>query len=286
MGFLSKLFGKTNHKLTKREFTEQLAQELQQAIPNTHVRIVDADNDEEISIHIDHDERETNIVYPDNLYASYVQERPDFAAYKQNIINNVYDVYYGEEESATLLPNIKHIQWVKDIEEVSNQAQTDPNTPPSRLVTFPFVGDLVRVIAMDYPSKLAYLFDSDLPEHTPDGSKDTALSMAMENLRTALDQVEITALGNSLHRIGLDQTYDASLVLLWEDIMPQLSFVGEPVLALIARDQFIVADGNVPEDIASLKHYAAEQVQASPHALSAQLYVYRNGRIGLYESLQ
>ena len=271
MGFLSKLFGKTNHKLTKREFTEQLAQELQQAIPNTHVRIVDADNDEEISIHIDHDERETNIVYPDNLYASYVQERPDFAAYKQNIINNVYDVYYGEEESATLLPNIKHIQWVKDIEEVSNQAQTAPDTPPSRLVTFPFSGDLVRVIAMDYPSKLAYLFDSDLPEHTPDGSKDTALSMAMENLRTALDQVEITALGNSLHRIGLDQTYDASLVLLWEDIMPQLSFVGEPVLALIARDQFIVADGNVPEDIAKLKHYAAEQVQASPHALSAQL---------------
>ena len=195
-------------------------------------------------------------------------------------------MYYGEEESATLLPNIKHIQWVKDIEEVTNQAQTDPNTPPSRLVTFPFVGDLVRVIAMDYPSKLAYLFDSDLPEHTSDGSKDTALSMAMENLRTALDQVEITALGNSLHRIGLDQTYDASLVLLWEDIMPQLSFVGEPVLALIARDQFIVADGNVPEDIASLKHYAAEQVQASPHALSAQLYVYRNGRIGLYESLQ
>ena len=286
MGFLSKLFGKTNHKLTKREFTKQLAQELQQAIPNTHVRIVDADNDEEISIHIDHDERETNIVYPDNLYASYVQERPDFAAYKQNIINNVYDVYYGEEESATLLPNIKHIQWVKDIEEVTNQAQTDPNTPPSRLVTFPFVGDLVRVVAMDYPSKLAYLFDRDLPEHTPDGSKDTALSMAMENLRTALDQVEITALGNSLHRIGLDQTYDASLVLLWEDIMPQLSFVGEPVLALIARDQFIVADGNVPEDIAKLKHYAAEQVQASPHALSAQLYAYRNGRIGLYESLQ
>ena len=106
MGFLSKLFGKTNHQLTKREFTEQLAQELQQAVPDTQVRVVDADKDDEISIHIEHENSQANIVYPDNLYASYVQERPDFAAYKQNIINNVYDVYYGEEESATLLPNI------------------------------------------------------------------------------------------------------------------------------------------------------------------------------------
>ena len=48
MGFLSKLFGQDNskRKLSKREFTEQLAQELQQAVPDTQVRVVDADKDD------------------------------------------------------------------------------------------------------------------------------------------------------------------------------------------------------------------------------------------------
>ena len=286
MGFLSKLFGQDNskRKLSKREFTEQLAQELQQAVPDTQVRVVDADKDDEISIHIEHENSQANIVYPDNLYASYVQERPDFEAYKQNVISNVYDVYYGEEENATLLPNIKHINWVQEIEQVSAQAQSD--APPNRLVTFPFAGDLVVVIAMDYPSKMAYLFEADLPDYTSDGSKDTALQQALDNLRAHKEDIEVTSFGNTWQRIGLDQTYDAGLVLLWEEIAPQLELGSAPVLALIARDQFIVVDGNSPDDIAALQRYAAEEIQETPYALSAQLYCYRNGRIGLYESLQ
>ena len=75
-------------------------------------------------------------------------------------------------------------------------------------------------------------------------------------------------------------------MLLFEEIAPKLNLVGEPVLALISRDRFIVADSNVPEDVATLKQFAAEQTSQVPHALSAHLYHYQNGHIRLYEALQ
>ena len=285
MGFFSKLFGQKSaeRKLSKREFTEQLAQEIQQSIPDILVKVMDADNDDEISIHIEHPNSQSNIVYPDNLYASYLQEREDFAAYKQNIIYNIHDMYFGEEESPTLIPNIKHIDWVKEIEKVSSQSTSDE---PAKLVTFPFAGDLVIVIAMDYTSKMTYLFESDLPNYTPDGNKDTALQLARDNLRAHSEHVEIEPIQNTWQLIRFDQTYDASWVLLFEEIAPKLNLVGEPVLALISRDRFIVADSNVPEDVVALKQFATEQISQVPHALSAHLYHYQNGHIRLYEALQ
>ena len=285
MGFFSKLFGQAaDNKQSKREFTEQLAQEIQQTVPDARVEVRDADDDAEISIHIEYPNAETNIVYPDNLYASYSQEREDFAAYKQNILNNIYDYYYGEEEVATLMPNIKHIDWVEEVERVAAQGKDD--TPPQRLVTFPFAGDLVTVLALDYPNKMAYVFETDLAEHTPDGSKDTALQMALDNLRAYTEHISVETLEDTWHRISLDQTYDASLALILADILPQLALTAEPVLALIARDQFIVVDGNATRDIEVLQQYAAEQVRQVPHALSAHLYRYRDGHISVDESLQ
>ena len=142
------------------------------------------------------------------------------------------------------------------------------------------------MIAMDYASKMTYLFESDLPNYTPDGNKDTALQLAQDNLRAHSEHVEIEPIHNAWQQIRFDQTYDASWVLLFEEIAPKLNLVGEPVLALISRDRFIVADSNVPEDVAALKQFAAEQISQVPHALSAHLYHYQNGHIRLYEALQ
>ena len=287
MGFFSKLFGQSaGHKqLSKREFTEQLAQEVQQTVPDARVEVKDADDDAEISIHITYPNAESNIVYPDNLYASYSQGRADYESYKQNILNNIYDYYYGEEETATLMPNIKHTDWVAEVERVA-ATQGKDDAPPQRLVTFPFAGDLVTVLALDYPNKMGYVFEADLAEHTPDGSKDTALHMALENLRAYSEHVSVETVDDTWHRVSLDQTYDASLVLILDTILPQLALSAEPVLALISRDQFIVVDGNASRDLEVLQQFAAEQVKQVPHALSAHLYRYRDGRISVYEALQ
>ena len=142
------------------------------------------------------------------------------------------------------------------------------------------------MIAMDYASKMTYLFESDLPNHTPDGNKDTALQLARDNLRAHSEHVEIAPIHNTWQQIRFDQTYDASWAVLFDEILPKLNLVGEPILALISRDRFLVADSNAPEDIADLKQFAAEQISQAPHALSAQLYHYQNGHIRLYEALQ
>ncbi|UYZ84769.1 hypothetical protein MTZ49_04170 [Entomomonas sp. E2T0] len=285
MGFFSKLFGKTNSpaKLSKKELTEDLVKQLKHANPDINATILDADNPDKISVSIERPEGEPIIFYPDNLYYAYLQGNEDFDAYKNNIIQNICDIFHAVNEEPILLPAIKPISWLDEIYRAIRQA--DPNAEKDPLVYLPLAGDLIIVFALDMSTRMSYLYQSQLTEYSANNDLQAIYQQALENFKSKLDHIEIhtSDIGSTL---CLDGNYDASLVLMLDQLLPSLELKGEPIIAIIARNQLIIADSNNPEQVSMLNQYAKQQIQEAPYALSAELFCLKDNKLSLYNSLQ
>ncbi|MFD1259144.1 hypothetical protein [Entomomonas asaccharolytica] len=285
MGFFSKLFSKTSSqaKLTKKKLTEDLVEQLKQYIPEIKATISHADEPDNISVSIERPEGDPIIFYPDNLYYAYLQGNEDFTAYKNNIIQNICDIFHAVDEEPILLPTIKPISWLDEVYRAIYQA--NPNAKEDPLVYLPLAGDLIIVFALDMSTRMSYLYHSQLADYSADNDLQALYLQALENFKTKLDHIEIYS-SDIGYTLTLDGNYDASLVLTLEQLLPSLELKGEPIIAIIARNQLIIADSYNSQQVSMLNHYAKQQMQEAPYALSAELFCLKDNKLSLYNSLQ
>lgn len=280
MGFFSKLFRKEQavEKLSKRELTEELSNLIALRFPETTVTVINASSPSDISINIQKTDGtgEPLTFYPDNLYYAYLQDTTSFEDYQENIIQNIGELLNPTDETPLLLPAIKNTSWLDACKQTDANKQDDP------VVYLPLAGDLVVVFALDMSVRMSYLYQSQLVEYSPDNDLNTLYMHALNNFNSYLEHIDIqrTEIG---YIIRLDGNYDASLILKVDQWLTNLSLIGQPVVAIIARNLLVIADSNDHEQVHLLRQYAKQQMDEAPYALSAELYTLKDAKLTLYD---
>ena len=143
---------------------------------------------------------------------------------------------------------------------------------------------------------LLYMVDTDESMHTLNHEhmkeagiedEDALYRTAMDNLRQRMNgRVQIHhAEGWSLTQIHLDNDYDASLILLLDEVLkddPMLP--ANPVFAVPARNALLVCSPSDEEALQAMANIALQAFEDSAYAISTQLYQYHNGTISVFRA--
>ncbi|SMX33657.1 DUF1444 family protein [Octadecabacter ascidiaceicola] len=148
------------------------------------------------------------------------------------------------------------------------------------LYSEPFVGDMVRVYAIDYPDYVAYV----TKDHFDDGlTVDTLHAVAARNLSRKIEGTEFQQHGDIILVVN-DGFYESSLVVdnaLWESFSEQLG--DDIIMAVPARDLLMFTPASAGESVAFMNDYRDEIIADGAHPLSALSYIWNDGAWQVYD---
>ena len=101
-------------------------------------------------------------------------------------------------------------------------------------------------------------------------------ALALNNLEKRLPQLDLAG-GDGRYGVRLDGNYGASMILLFSSWQDRLQIVGDPVIALAARDELLICGSDDAGAVAELQEMVGEITCTSAYALSSQLFVWRDG---------
>jgi uncharacterized protein YtpQ (UPF0354 family) len=103
-------------------------------------------------------------------------------------------------------------------------------------------------------------------------------ALAIQNLVRVLPKIEMRQHDDAFALITVGGNYEASLLLL-DDIWTgdQITFPGDTVVAVPARDALLVTGSRSRKGLQAVRAMTAELVKG-PYRLTDTLFVYRNGR--------
>ena len=157
------------------------------------------------------------------------------------------------------------------------------------LASRPFAGRLVVTYVFDMPQVRAYINEALLARMTsgPEMTFDLFHDLALENLRRRTSSKDYQAYGFAEKTLIVCETGDgfaATRVLLsdlmstWSDRIPGRMLIGIP-----NRDFLIAFSDRDPEHIALIAHQVRIDADKREGPLSAELFVWKNGRIRQYQ---
>lgn len=171
-----------------------------------------------------------------------------------------------------MLPAFKNMDWISNI-----QNMTEGRKAVYKLIC----ADIALVFALDSTDQIRYLMEDEVEAQ----SDEELLAQALENFAQRLNehstQAEQTDMGIILH---LDNNYDASLLLLHQQWLPDLALQGEPVIGLFARDLLVIADSANPHQLEAIKLFAEQKFAELSYCISPHLLTIKDGNITLYRS--
>lgn len=139
----------------------------------------------------------------------------------------------------------------------------------------PFIGDMVKVYAIDYPDRVAYVTDTNLTDAGI--TIDAVQEAAFANLATKLAQTQILNNGPG-YMVITDGFYESSMLLddaLWADIAGQLN--DDIVMIVPSRDVVVFGAVSDPDIIDFLSFSLQDALANGTHPLSELMYIWRDG---------
>lgn len=289
MSFFSRLFKKKSSTLTLEEFGAELVKIASREFPEYQYQL-GADEIEPHFLILKEGEQYSQVHFGE-LYQGYLQDTSEEA--RQNIFNNfvmsLKKLIAGIElevfvRRTNIMPVIKPLSWLEAYAKAEGKSIGECS-----MVSFPLdfdrEGDLCVAFAFDDGDHYIYVNKSLIPNF----ESSTFLAVARQNLidylRAHLQAETFTIQQESIgYMIRTDGEYEASLVMLMDDIVNFLELEGLPVIAVLARDILIVADSANREQVEALKESADRLINELDYALSAQLhYLTEDQKIQLYE---
>ena len=181
-----------------------------------------------------------------------------------------------------VFPVIKNGLWLEQLRQVTQVSGTEPE---ESVIYRPIAGDLVLLYMLDTGEAMRSLSREDAV--AAGLADDAALHhTALANLRQYMQgKIQIEHVEeSSLTQILLDSDYDASLILLLDEILSSDPVLpANPVLAIPARNVLILCNPSDERTIATLKVAAAQIAEEAPYTISTLLYQYHNGEISLFQ---
>jgi uncharacterized protein YtpQ (UPF0354 family) len=144
----------------------------------------------------------------------------------------------------------------------------------------PFVGDMIRVFAIDYPDRVSYVTQTLLAEE--DANLEDLRWAAQQNMIAKGQNAQFQSDGTIIFAV-LDGFYESSLIMderLLADIALQLQ--SDLVIAVPARDLFVFAPSTDAAGLARLREILTDVSANAPHQLSEHLYLWSGGTLSEY----
>ena len=253
------------------QFTKEYADTLRAAVSGGKVKI-----EKDLELKLTTAGGSESSVFLNNAYDAYKQD----PAKKEEVIRR----YVGSaaETAATLnatvdrtriVPVIKDRLWLQATRATMRSKGIEK---PPEWIMEDFDQQFVILYAEDSEKSIRYLSPADL--------KATKLApgelrtVACENLKRLLPKIEQYR-SHGCYVLSAGGSYEASLLLLdslWKD---QVKVKGEIVMAVPARDIFLVAGSEDANGLESLKKMAREYFGERVYPLTSKLFVYRKGKL-------
>ena len=224
--------------MTWQEFVEYFARRIQEELDlEAKIDWGETIASSPIIVHFSEDDEASFSTYLSNHYTSYLQN-PE--ALEAIVAANLAVIYKIQDTDASvsaqqILPTIKNTIYLENARLITN---TDEAEPADYLVYKPIAGDIMLLYMVDTDESMHTLNHEHMKEAGIE-DEDTLYRTAMDNLRQRMNgRVQIHhAEGWSLAQIHLDNDYDASLILLLDEVLkddPMLP--ANPVFAVPARN--------------------------------------------------
>jgi uncharacterized protein YtpQ (UPF0354 family) len=225
-------------------------------------------------------------LFLDNGYAAYREQPMALEAVVRRQLAALHELLAPPSER-TILAMIKPADYVSAVRQQLDQVGHDGKSLP--LVYRPLNDDLVVVLAFDSAAGIQML--------TPDDAAAAEMSeldlyrLALRNLaaHVAAQQLRVQRLDAgstaAVYGLGLDQTYEASVLLLddyWK--APGFAVAGEIVAFVPTRDRVLVTGSADAEGLRVAAALTQTWYAEGGYAISPHGYVYRAGRWERYSA--
>ena len=223
-------------------------------------------------------------LYLGNHYARYLQAPADLDAIlaANTAVVRQMMAERPQARAEQVFPVIKNGLWLEHLRQATQVAGTEPE---ESVIYRPIAGDLVLLYMLDTGEAMRSLSREDAV--AAGLADDAALHhTALANLRQYMQgKIQIEHVEeSSLTQVLLDSDYDASLILILNEILPSDPVLpANPVLAIPARNVLILCNPSDERAIATLKVAAAQIAEEGPYTISTLLYQYHNGEISLFQ---
>lgn len=220
MSFFSRLFRSKPKLMTWQEFVEYFARRIQEEL-DLEAKIDWGENiaSSPIIVQFSEDDEASFSTYLSNHYTSYLQN-PEaleaIVAANLAVIDKIQDTD-ASVSAQQILPTIKNTIYLENVRLITN---TDEDEPADYLVYKPIAGDIMLLYMVDTEESMHTLNREHMKEAGIE-DEDALYRTAMDNLRQRMNgRVQIHhAEGWSLTQIHLDNDYDASLILLLDEVL-------------------------------------------------------------------
>jgi len=253
--------------LTPRAFTEAFAAAATAAMPTAKITVAG-----DLHVETRSARGETTTTDLNNAYQVYLGDTARLDTLIRRYVAVLIDaVRVGDAkrppDRSRIVPVLKPARWV---EAVQNQREAAPAT---QLLTEPFNNELTIIYAEDLPTSVRYLMKSD-----DVGDRGKLRRLALENLHRLLAKIEMLAGAEGVFLVSAGGDYDASLLLadsIWSS--GQIKVDGDIVAAVPSKGTLLVTGSLNAAGVARL-HALAAKIATGPYALTAALFIYRNGK--------
>lgn len=295
MSFFSRLFRSKPKLMTWQEFVEYFARRIQEELDlEAKIDWGETIASSPIIVHFSEDDEASFSTYLSNHYTSYLQN-PEaleaIVAANLAVIDKIQDAD-ASVSAQQILPTIKNTIYLENARLITN---TDEAEPADYLVYKPIAGNIMVLYMVDTDESMHTLNREHMKEAGIE-DEDALYRTAMDNLRQRINgRVQIhhaegwsltqNAEGWSLTQIHLDNDYDASLILLLDEVLkddPMLP--ANPVFAVPARNALLVCSPSDEEALQAMANIALQVFEDSAYAISTQLYQYHNGTISVFRA--
>jgi hypothetical protein len=250
----------------RASFGADFAVEANRIYPQMHFLFVPKD----FSVTFQSTDHGPRIIYLDNAYLTYRNRPTDERAIIDHYVTAMVAVMAAGDKVAdtdrtALMPVIKDVRWVHGANQMMANAKK-----PTQLVTLPLADGLYEVYVIDDPQTMRFVNTSTLAElgMTPAQLQD----QSARNLALLLPNVQLEQDGG-IYRVHLDTNYETSLPLLFARWKDRLGLHHDPVFAMPARGELLVADSTDEASVLKLRSIALEDSQRSSYPITPQLYV-------------
>ena len=218
---------------------------------------------------------------PYGRYREHPEELPKLIAFELQRISEHTISQTPADDPEAILPQIKSAGWLQELQKQLADQQADKELKDF-LIAQPYLADLFICYVYECPAGLRYL--SPAESETLGYANPLLLrTRAIKNLRKRKHRSKLYRLEGGAYSLVLDGVYDASLLLIIDEILPP-GWLHSAVLAVPSRGELLLVKDDSAANLQELQTLVSEVSSKTAHPVSPHLYRWQDGQLHLYRA--
>lgn len=265
--------------LSPSAFTSSYVEVLQSKAPKLRIAIKGP-----LELQVIDAESEELTVFLDNAYSEYKLNTAKHKEVLEKYVNASLATIRNRKadvDPSKIVPIVKHRAFLNEVKQSLRERGFAADKFDELYVYEMYNNDLVILYAEDTPKNIRYLIEDDLK--TMKIEKTGLKELAVNNLKSLLPRIQLYG-SEGTYMIDAGGHYEASLLLfdsIWRG--DQIKVDGEIIVAIPTRDILLITGNKDQKGLKTIRELAAKTFEEGPYSLTAQLFVYRDGKFIPYK---